>query len=453
MTADWLVDLLAPAPDRALAVISPDGLVTYRELRSKVTEWRKALATAAADGPVAVQLGPSVTTVAVVLAVLGLGTPLQLVDPRLSEAERERHLRAVPPAVVVTGRTGHIMTRFEADPDVKVLDWAPAGLPGGPHALVQFSSGSTGEPKVIGRRAEGLRAELAAFADVPGWTTRDDVVLVLNSLAHSFGLLGAVLHGLRSGATLAFARSARPHDLQAAAERLRPTLISGVPAHFDLLATLPPGTLRDVRAVVSGGELMSERTYDTFTRAHGVVPGQSYGLTELGMVAMDVAGAHAPAVGPVIGGHDVVIDDGEVTVATPASPYLTSAGSERYRDGRLHTGDRGNLDQGVLRVRGRSDPVVVVGGLKFELSEVEAVLRAAPGVDEVVVVSRNGVVEAYVGSRSGATPSSLHRWCAQRLANFKRPSTVVVRGALPRTVNGKLVRRPEVLAGGDAGPT
>ncbi|WP_433616671.1 class I adenylate-forming enzyme family protein [Dactylosporangium sp. CA-139114] len=448
MTLEWLDDLLTAQPDRSEAIVFPGGSVTYRDLRSIVEEWDELL-DATPKGAVCVQLGPSVKTVGLMLAVLRRGTQLQLMDPRLTEAERRRYLRDVRPATIIAGGTGHAMTRFTPSCEFEVIGQEPAGEPVSRRALVQFSSGSTGEPKVIGRHADALLEELTVFSAVPGWTVRGDILLVLNSLAHSFGLIGAVLHGLRSGATLAFARSAVPRDLRAALEQLRPTLISGVPAHVDLLATLPADTLRGVRAVVSGGELMPDRTFHRFVATHGLVPGQSYGLTELGVVAMDVAGDHAPAVGPVVGRHRIVVDEGEVTVALPSSPYLLDSGAGRYRDGRLHTGDRGSLDGGILRVFGRSDSVVVVGGLKFELSEVESVLAAAAGVDDVVVLNRGGAVEAYVGSRSAVDPGSLHQWCAERLANFKRPRTIAVRPALPRTVNGKLVRRPELLADDD----
>ena len=59
------------------------------------------------------------------------------------------------------------------------------------------------------------------------------------------------------------------------------------------------------------------------------------------------------------------------------------------RDGWFHTSDLGRLDDdGRLVVLGRSDDVVVSGGVNVSLAAVEARLRAMPGVGHAAVTSR-----------------------------------------------------------------
>jgi acyl-coenzyme A synthetase/AMP-(fatty) acid ligase len=105
-----------------------------------------------------------------------------------------------------------------------------------------------------------------------------------------------------------------------------------------------------------------------------------------------------------------------------------------------------------VHLLGRSDSLVVIGGLKLDLMEVETVLCGHPGVTGAVVVHA-GVTEAYVSTEGdhGPQAAELLHWCRERLADYKVPRIVQVLPALPRTPNGKLVRRREILVEQSAG--
>ncbi len=120
----------------------------------------------------------------------------------------------------------------------------------------------------------------------------------------------------------------------------------------------------------------------------------------------------------------------------------------------MHTNDRAHLDaDGAVHLRGRADSLVVVGGLKVDLAEVEQVLGAHPEVEHAVLVHTT-MIEAYVTVHAGSgDPDSgdLLRWCRGRLADYKLPRVIRVLKSLPRTANGKLVRQPAVLHAAAAG--
>jgi acyl-coenzyme A synthetase/AMP-(fatty) acid ligase len=219
-----------------------------------------------------------------------------------------------------------------------------------------------------------------------------------------------------------------------------------VPAHFDLLSSPGPDPeLPGLRVAVSGGELMPAEVARRFAERFGTPVGEAYGTTETGIIAMDVAGELRPSVGRAAPGMVLRVHDGSLDVAMDASPYLFDSGGDRYDDGWLHTHDRAVIDaDGAVHLNGRSDSLVVVGGLKVDLAEVEQVLRAYPGVDQVVLV-HTGVIEAYVAGADAPDPSALLRWCRERLADYKLPRTIRVLESLPRTSNGKLVRQPALL--------
>ena len=119
------------------------------------------------------------------------------------------------------------------------------------------------------------------------------------------------------------------------------------------------------------------------------------------------------------------------------------------RDGWLHTGDVGYLDdEGFLYVVDRRDDLIVSGGENVYPAEVEAVLMAHPDVVEAAVIgvpdaTWGAVPAALIKLREGAAfdAEAIREFCAGKLARYKVPVHIRAAGELPRTASGKLVRR------------
>ena len=193
-------------------------------------------------------------------------------------------------------------------------------------------------------------------------------------------------------------------------------------------------------------------------RAHaaGVPVGLTYGLTEACSQVTTTPRRSLAREGPVPGPPlfcvraRIAVDQprpdrsGEILVAGP-----TVAPGARRRDGWLHTGDVGFLDQhGRLHVSGRAADTIISGGENVAPAEVEAVLETHPDVLEAAVVGRSDAawgqaVTAIVVPRPGRAPDgeSLRAHCARLLAAYKVPRQVLVSvSPLPRTRSGKLAR-------------
>jgi acyl-coenzyme A synthetase/AMP-(fatty) acid ligase len=393
---------------------------------------------------------PSFTQVEVLLALWGLGAQVLLFDFRLKPAEVGALCASCRPQFMVSAGTNVRATfGFRSAYEV-VTERLGGGRPAGTgHRLVQFSSGSTGRPKVIGRTARSLAAEVERFTRIPGMPGTGDRLLLLSSTAHSFGLIAGLLHSLAAGVRVVFAPRISARDILRTAVEHRVTTLFGVPMHYELLAAASdPPALPELRVAVSGGELMPPQVAARFAKRYGLAVGESYGTTETGVVAMDAHGTLRPAVGRAAPGVVVREHRGELDVALDESPYLFDSGGTQYADGWLHTRDRATVDaSGTVLVHGRADSLVVIGGLKVDLLEVENVLREHPAVQQAVLV-HEGVTEAYVAPAAGAgQPSAeeLLRWCRERLADYKLPRVIRVLESLPRTSNGKLLRQAAVL--------
>ncbi|MEU5694651.1 class I adenylate-forming enzyme family protein [Actinosynnema sp. NPDC020468] len=445
---EFVTDLLSRHGDD-VPVFSHRDTVTHGGLRAAVAAEAGLLAASGVGegSTVAVQVPPSFTQLEVVLALWTLGARVVSIDHRLTPVEVEVLRGLCRPQFTVRATDGApavFRERYEL-----VVSALPDGVPAASgHRLVQFSSGSTGTPKVIGRSTASLIREVHRFGAAEGMTRHGERHLLLNSTAHSFGLVGGLLHALAVGVHLVFAggRSAR-EVLRTAAEH-RVDVLTGLPLHFDVLGAEPDrSALRSVRGAFAGGELMPPEVAARFAAAYGFRVGECFGTTETGALTMDFAGVTRPSVGAVLGDTTLRVRDGLVEVALDESPYLSGDDGTRYADGWFRTGDRGEFDaRGNLVLLGRSDSLVVVYGSKVDLTEVEAALRAHPDVTEAIAVY-DGAIEAYVGTTGDElSAEAVRAWCAERLADFKLPRRFHVLRALPRTPSGKLVRNPRALA-------
>ncbi|MEZ0093523.1 class I adenylate-forming enzyme family protein [Streptacidiphilus sp. EB129] len=447
-SGEWIDETLLAGPDHEV-LLGLDRPIDRAALRGAVAERQSLLVAAGlrAGGTVALRLPPSLAFVANLLASWRCGAQAILIDHRLTTAEVDRILDRLRPQLLVEP-DGPVSAQLRGfvEPAERIVPRTGAPAESA-HCLVQFSSGSTGPSKVIGRTAEDLIAETERYTRIEDMPRRGERLVLLNSLIHTFGLVGGLLHGLHAGVQLVLpGRMTGGGILAALGAGSEPTTLFGVPFHYELLATLAdPPPLPHLVAAVSGGELIRPDVSAAFGERFRVPVGECYGMTETGVIAMDVAARHRPSAGRPAPGVRVRAQDGELLVALEHSPYLGAADPSRWHDGWLHTRDAAELDErGVVTLRGRLDSQVSVGGLSVDLNEVEQFLAALPGVTEAVVVHDDGI-EAYLALAGTATLDEVEAALAQRLAPFKRPRLLHGVSGLPRTSTGKRVRDVAVL--------
>ena len=125
-----------------------------------------------------------------------------------------------------------------------------------------------------------------------------------------------------------------------------------------------------------------------------------------------------------------------------------SATARTLRNGWLHTGDIGSLDeQGFLTLKDRSKDVIISGGTNIYPREVEEALLRHPDVAEVSVIGRphpewgEEVVAVVVPrSREPLSEEGLDRFCLEHIARFKRPKHYRFVETLPKNNYGKVLK-------------
>jgi acyl-coenzyme A synthetase/AMP-(fatty) acid ligase len=446
---EW-VDAALLAGDDGDVCLSMGDAVDRAELRRLVSERQQELAGAGvgAGGTVALRLPPSLAYVSSLLAAWRLGAQVSLLDHRLAPAEVDRALARLAPQAIVQ-RTRLTSTPMSGYADVLA---AVTARPGGSaartsHALIQLSSGSTGPSKVIARTPADLVGELGRYAQFAEYPRHGERIVLLASIVHVLGLVGGLLHSLHAGARLILPGRLTADGIRGAvAAGPEPTMILGVPFHAELLTSAAGAPrLPQLTRMVVAGELTRPGVAEAFSSAYGVPLGSMYGMTELGVIATDLSGRHRPAVAPAPGMR-LRVADGELLVAMAASPYVGLIDPTRWADGWLRTRDAAEIDPatGLVRILGRLDSQVSIGGLKVDLTEVEQTLSALPGVEAAAVVCADAI-EAYLVLAEGSALAGVEAALAAQLASYKRPRVLYPLARLPRTATGKIVRDRAIL--------
>lgn len=448
---------LGIAPGESVAMMLPNGRDAIRVLFGLFYGGYRAAVINLAAGPEAVGYA---------LAHSGAATVLVGNDQQsLFEAARATH--EVPARLIAVDGE---------------IDWPTGGtkplapLAPGDHALLMYTSGTTGRPKGV------LHSHASLLAG--GWTatlahalTPEDRGLCVLPVYHINGLCVSVMGGLVSGSSIVVAEKFSASRFWPLCAEHSVTWFSVVPTIVSHLLHGETGPDEATRARIrfgrSASSALAVETQSAFESRFGIPIVETMGLTE---TAAQILSNPLPPGRRKIGspgiafGSEVTIlssslgpvpagTEGEIAVRGPnvmlgyfRNPEATAA--TMTPDGWLRTGDLGRMDgDGYVFVTGRLKELIIKGGENIAPREVDEALYAHPDVVEAAAFARpcssyGERVEAAVKLREGATvgPGDLIRLCEARLGAFKCPDVVHVLDELPKGPSGKIqrLRLPEL---------
>ena len=346
------------------------------------------------------------------------------------------------------------------------IEGAPALRSDSPALLQQYTSGSTGAPKRVVRTHAHLRFELERLARVFG-LGGDDRFLGAAPFSHVNGLVRTMLSSMFVGATLYPMPEFHRRRALELVMREKVTFFGAVPTLFVVLADTPVrGTvdLSSLRTVFSASAPLLPEDNRRFHAKYGIWIRQLYGSTETGTISVNLdpdASVRPDSVGqPLPDVRVTVVDDerrpvapgaeGEVMIASPGAitgyDGNAEANATSFHDGCYLSGDLGRQSaDGHLVLTGRKKLLINRGGFKVNPLEVEQAIASHPKVREVGVVGAPGphgddVVRCVVVAHEPCTAEEIVRHCEGRIADFKIPSRIEFRDALPKSDTGKLLR-------------
>lgn len=344
-------------------------------------------------------------------------------------------------------------------------------------ALLFYTSGTTGKSKGAMLTHRNLMFSTTSYlADIDQLDERDTIFHAA-PLTHGSGIY-ALPHIAKGSHNLILSGSFDPDEVLSALGEHQNVSMFAAPTMVNRLVRQVGrwrGNLSSLKCMIYGGgpmhvqdlkealEVLGPRFYQLF--GQGESPMTITGLDKFHheKAMRDHRDDWLASCGPARTGVEVMVvdDDGQPLPPGELGEVVTRsdcvmAGYWRNRDataaalrnGWLHTGDSGKLDeQGFLTLLDRKKDLIISGGSNIYPREIEEVLLEHAGVREVAVIGEPDrewgelVVACIVTNASNITADELDTLCLNRLARFKRPRRYVFLEDLPKNSYGKVLKR------------
>ncbi|WP_051045380.1 AMP-binding protein [Tistrella mobilis] len=443
--------------------------------------------------PVAVAIPASAGCLAALLGALAAGRPYVPIDPSFPAARNELILGHAGVRLVLTdrataaGRPELMAAAMAAGATVLAIDdlapppagWSPRGGPDDA-AYVLYTSGSTGRPKGVWQTQRGLLHDVFQYRDVLDISAADRLTWLYSPAVN--GAIRDMYGALLAGAAV-IPVDLRTEGVAAAGRRFaatRPTIFHAMPTVLRVLADggAGPAALGGIRvAYLAGERILAADLARVFADApadariyvgigstenatiyrhwlidretcptNGVVP-VGWPVADRSMRLVDAGGRPVPD-GDI---GEIEVESRYMAAGYWRDPELTAAtfltgGDVAPGARRLRPGDLGRIRaDGQLEFLGRADGQLKIRGHRVEPAEVEAALRALPGVGDAAVLPDRtpqgetalaGVVVPAPGRL--IDPAALRSRLAAELPPHLVPRRLLVMAELPRLANFKL---------------
>jgi acetyl-CoA synthetase len=322
-------------------------------------------------------------------------------------------------------------------------------------AVIQFSSGTTGQPKPVLYNHEAISIA-AVFTKIWLGLRENDRYICTSSPAWGhgiwYGTVGPLIFGNGIGA---YSGKFIPEVFLEALEEFEISVVSAIPRVYQML--MECGKIDNfrlkLRRLTYTGSAIEKEVLQYFKDKFGIVIASTYGNTEVGPIVLDFAfDDYKPRLGsagkPMFATKLGILDDngnelppgkiGEVAV---------------WRKGKWNLiGDSGYFDdEGYFWPKGRSDDVIKSSGFRIGPFEIETVLEKHPAVQKAAVVGspdkdRGEIVKAFIIPRLNCEPSEvlkseIQNFVKTRLSMHEYPKEIEFVSEFPETPDGKIKRK------------
>ena len=350
------------------------------------------------------------------------------------------------------------------------LDAIAAALSAADPINIQFTSGTTGNPKGATLTHRNV-VNNARYIAMTMRFSEADALCIPVPLYHCFGMVLSVLACVSAGAKMVFPGEAfDPAATLAACAEERCTALHGVPTMFIAELDLPDFASYDLSSlrtgIMAGSPCPIETMKRVMARMHLSEITIAYGMTETSPVSFQTAtddplDKRTSTVGRIAPHLEAkVVDAQGDTVAVGETGELWTRGYSVMRgywdddartkdaivDGWMRTGDLATIDaDGYCNIVGRLKDMLIRGGENIYPREVEEFLFRHPKVQSVQVFGvpdqkYGEEVCAWIVVRPGETltEEEVRAFCQGQIAHYKVPRYIRFVDEMPMTVTGKV---------------
>ena len=342
-------------------------------------------------------------------------------------------------------------------------------------AVFQYSGGTTGTPKAAIGLHRNIVANTMQFLTWCDLQPLDEIFLAAIPLYHVYGMVLAMVLGIRISATIVLVPDIRNMEyLLGLIEKERVTFFPGVPNIYASIIQTPAVKqgkfdLSSIKACISGSAPLLPVVKQTFEELTGGKLVEGYGLSEAPTATHcnPLYGKNKPgSFGlplPDVDCRIVDVEDdtkivkdgsnGELLIKGPQimSAYFNDAEESQLalKNGWLHTGDIVRMDdEGYFYFIERKKDLIKVGGFQVWPNEIETVILSIKGIKSVVVAGvldergdENVIAWVVKGEGQKISKERILNICRENLTAYKIPQEIIFITQIPRTGVGKVLRR------------
>ncbi len=322
-------------------------------------------------------------------------------------------------------------------------------------AALPYSSGTTGRPKGVMLTHQNLLCSHHQYLHA-GKVTEKDVSLLFVPLIHVYGfmLMGGAI---ATGATQVLMERFNLEESLKLTAQHRITLYyatTSVLLEMAACSGLENFDLSSIRYINSGGAPLPKEIVSKVKNLTGVHVANGYGMTEAPISGSFVPGEERKIVDLETGERELPPGEtGELVIRGPQvmkgywqDPEETA---KVLRDGWLHTGDIGFLDEKQkIRIVARKKEIIKYKGFAISPGELEDLLLGHPAISDCAVVGKpdpkaGEIPKAYVVVKEGnpLTPDEIMAYIAERVSGYKKIREVALVESIPRNQFGKVLKR------------
>ena len=392
------------------------------------------------------------------LACFAAGVTAVPLSTRYGEQHCQKILETISPTAIITDANNKFQVIRLIGSDYTAPDYPPA--------LIMCTSGTTGTPKGAMLSAQNIISNVSDICDYFD-INNEDTILIARPLYHCAVLTGELITSLVKGARIRFSSEKfNPKLLLDLIYEYNITVFCGTPTILNMMTRFKKNISNcTLKKICVSGECLSN---DIGQRITQVFPSADiyhvYGLTEasprVSYLPVDMFKEHSDSVGiplksvslKIIKSNSEIADKNEEGILWISGPnimmgyYNSPTQTESVlKDGWLCTGDVALIDSnGLLKIKGRSDDLIIRGGMNIYPSEIENAMKTDQRVCEVMVYQnkhpRFGTQIGMKISGDFADLSEVKTLCAQILPEYQIPSIIELCDNLPKSISGKIIR-------------
>jgi len=330
-------------------------------------------------------------------------------------------------------------------------------------AIISYTGGPTGKPHGIALSHRSVCIEATNSGDVFQQTDKDVLIAFALPMYHQFGMTAVLIASIIKGSTIVVVPgTGRSIDsFMEAVEREKGTIYMGVPYIYSLMINVARREgirhdLSSLRLCISGGAPLEIEVIRQFKQYFGFrlldIWGQTETISQVTISPIDGTGQPGATGKPMPCWELKIFDEndnelppnhvGEIVVRGPVMSGIYNkpeATAEIIRNGWLHTGDLGKVDEnGYLFITGRKRRMIILKGQNIFPADIEEILLTHPRIAEAKIIGvpdiiRGETLKAMVRLKPGesATDQDIRQYCQGRMSDYKLPKEIVITDEIP----------------------